>query len=193
MSAKRTIGWGNFHDGTRASFTRWSRPFREPDFVSYSGSEYWDIGSGVVRCSNHWGYGIKSCDWLLDGKEVNGFLNSESIAGYCAWASFTDKWSEEFRAAQCINALNRQRKRFTNNPELAALEYFPPSAPVSGRGYRRVELPWKFSSKQGREAAVIWDAIPASHRLEWFGKYAMRAVSPEAWELFRNIKEQEAA
>lgn len=70
------VCWDNFHDATEAVFRPIERvPSRKPDFVSRSGSLYWDVdqaysdGSGfhgVIRMSNHWGIGIRSCDWYLN-------------------------------------------------------------------------------------------------------------------------------
>ncbi len=57
----------NFYKYTNADFTRCDIPTREPDYMSESGSMYWYYDNFVVRCSDHWGNGINSCDWSLDG------------------------------------------------------------------------------------------------------------------------------
>lgn len=56
----------NFFVETVANFTRCEVPDRPPDFVSFSGSAYWDLGDRVRRCSDHWGPNISSCRWYLD-------------------------------------------------------------------------------------------------------------------------------
>jgi hypothetical protein len=57
--------------------------------VSGSGSRYWYNDEGVVRESDHWGYGIASCTWKLDG---SGYVETDSpVCGYCAWSDFERK------------------------------------------------------------------------------------------------------
>lgn len=62
------INSDNFYDGTNANFARCEIPITNPDFESNSGSKYWYTESGVIRVSTHWGLGISSCNWHLDGK-----------------------------------------------------------------------------------------------------------------------------
>jgi len=62
----RRITFGNFFNETKATFTRCSRPAREPDYQSASGSRYWYEHDAVVRESDHWGGGIASCDWYIE-------------------------------------------------------------------------------------------------------------------------------
>lgn len=57
----------------------WSRceiPERDPDYVSYSGSAYWNFGKKVRRLSDHWGT-VASCKWLLEGNHIQSFLCGE--------------------------------------------------------------------------------------------------------------------
>lgn len=74
-----------FHDSTAADFRPCERPDREPDFVSPSGSRYWDLGHGVVRESDHWGMWIRSCHWFLAG----AFYTGPARCGFAAWSDFT--------------------------------------------------------------------------------------------------------
>ena len=48
-------------------------------------SEYWYNENGVVRGSDHWGEGISSCDWYLDGKVRKGYKRY----GEARWEEFT--------------------------------------------------------------------------------------------------------
>ena len=70
------------------------RPKGKPDYVSYYfdktgkrkiSSEYWYNENGVVRGSDHWGEGISSCDWYLDGKARKGYKRY----GEASWEEFT--------------------------------------------------------------------------------------------------------
>lgn len=83
----------NFFSGTAADFTSVGRPNREPDYVSDSGSEYWYSADGVIRGSNHWGTGIASTDWFLDGVDASSFDrsakgNGVKSYGKAKWADF---------------------------------------------------------------------------------------------------------
>lgn len=75
----------NFHISTFANFKSCELPKKPPDFYSYSGSTYWDMGDHVVRWSNHWCRNIRSCCWYLDGLES---ISDKSISGFCYYEDF---------------------------------------------------------------------------------------------------------
>ena len=90
----------NFFKDTIANFTRRnSRPGRPADYTSYSrdgkkSSEYWYTKDGVIRGSSHWGFGIRSCDWRIDGQYTR--IDEISILpkreyGFCKWEDFAFK------------------------------------------------------------------------------------------------------
>lgn len=88
------VNFTNFHDATKAIFTPCDKPGREPDFVSKSGSAYWDLGHGVVRCSDHWNGSIRSCSWFLAVQMPgmpSGCFDGEAF-GYCAYGDFKERW-----------------------------------------------------------------------------------------------------
>lgn len=83
------IDFSNFHDQTRATFAVCDRPNREPDFISDSGSVYWDTGLGVIRLSDHWAgqhgcVGQRSCIWSLD----QTVEPATTAAGHCHYRDF---------------------------------------------------------------------------------------------------------
>ena len=78
------FSWDNFHDASTADFQPCERPAREPDFVSGSGSCYWNTPDGVVRESDHWMAGIRSCNWYLAGASYRG----PDRAGFCRYEDF---------------------------------------------------------------------------------------------------------
>lgn len=66
---------------------------KTPDYVSGGGSRYWYTDEGVYRESDHWGTGIATCKWYLDGKEC--FCRDWSVehlskptVGFCKWEDF---------------------------------------------------------------------------------------------------------
>ena len=100
-----------FYKETFADFSKCVRPQSEPDYISNSGSAYWYSDGGVIRESDHWGYGVASCDWLLDGlgygygmhmrpdpnarmgwSEDDGYRmqyqETEPVCGFCEWGDF---------------------------------------------------------------------------------------------------------
>ena len=79
----------NYYMATKADFETCDEPEREPDYISYSGSAYWYSDDGVVRSSDHWGTGVASCDWTLDGRAESSFIDDGGRrSGFCPWASF---------------------------------------------------------------------------------------------------------
>jgi hypothetical protein len=86
------IDAGNFYASTVADFASVpGRPARPADHESESGSRYWYSDEGVIRESDHWGHGVASCDWYLDGGEYGWSVESAPVCGFCAWDGFTRK------------------------------------------------------------------------------------------------------
>ena len=104
----------NVYRATRANFVRAEVPERPPDHVSRSGSAYWYTDEGMYRLSDHFGYDIKSCDWLLEGHGygygkhyfpdpdadigwsidpyvVFAHLEEDPVCGFCPWEGFEPK------------------------------------------------------------------------------------------------------
>jgi len=75
--------WHNFHLGTHGVFTPCPPPDRKPDYVSESGSVYWDEGDRVVREADHWG-AVGECLWPLAGDR----RPCQRAAGSCAYDRF---------------------------------------------------------------------------------------------------------
>jgi hypothetical protein len=78
------FSWANFHDASTADFRPCETPDRPADFVSGSGSRYWNTPSGVIRESDHWMSGIRSCNWFLGGASYRG----PERAGFCRYEDF---------------------------------------------------------------------------------------------------------
>lgn len=74
-----------FHNRTVANFSLCEIPDRAPDYVSRSGSTYWDLGDRVRRYSDHWGPRIASCKWLLDFQTVQTI---DGLCGECLYEDF---------------------------------------------------------------------------------------------------------
>jgi len=66
----------NFFTETMVIYQETTKPDREPDFTSDSGSRYWYSKEGVIRGSDHWGNGVARCDWAFRQK------NGRTIYGY---------------------------------------------------------------------------------------------------------------
>lgn len=88
------ISFKNFHERTIAHFAPSPLPYREPDFVSSSGSAYWDMGDAVIRASDHWAgqngcTGQASCIWSL-GQQVPPGAWGNGVAAYCSFVRRKD-------------------------------------------------------------------------------------------------------
>lgn len=168
----RKITWDNFHDCTFASFTPVTAPTRKPDFLSFSGSEYWRDTLGVYRRSNHWCHGIKSCDWLLGGR-----YSSSEATGFCPYFRFEDKLSDKYSHKLWLQRTHERSARLRDNP-LAWLEWSHPEFPLKGRGNHRITFGY-LNDTNSRKA---WHLIPDNHKFTWTYPSLYRAISPEAYE-----------
>ena len=82
--ATPSYDFGNFFRATTADWLpREAAPARDPDFVSPSGSAYWDAQDGVYRRADHWGPEISDCAWFLAGHET-----WEQAVAYCPYSLF---------------------------------------------------------------------------------------------------------
>ena len=95
-----TANSDNFFRDSIARFEeRKTRPRRPADYTSYTrygevSSEYWYTSDGVIRGSNHWGNGIRSCDWALGDLRLNDdavTVSSKKLYGFCRWNDFAFK------------------------------------------------------------------------------------------------------
>lgn len=108
-----TFDWSNFHDSSTADFLPCTIPQRHADFESASGSRYWHTPAGVIRASDHWQRGIRSCNWYLAGAAYRG----PERAGHCRWEDFrADKrqcaaWRMEQAAWLRANRARQQEER----------------------------------------------------------------------------------
>lgn len=138
-------------------------PNREPDYVSKSGSKYWYEDDGVYRQSNHWGEGVASCDWFINGNltDYANFANTleKDIVGFAKWNDFTntanmtigEQW-DIFKNAEARlkdNSKSEEPKAVEKTSDM-----FTPSA----------ELVEKF--KNNVQNALSDSDIPLSHLLE---------------------------
>lgn len=96
--------FNDFHEATFAIFTPCATPDRDPDFVSDSGSRYWDCGDRVIRRADHWGWEIASCSWFL------GEWHLSTQTAECRYDQFQAKFNGE------------DRLRFWESPEYLAME-----------------------------------------------------------------------
>lgn len=78
------FSWNNFHDRSTANFQPCETPNQPADFTSPSGSRYWKSQGGVIRQSDHWMAGIRSCNWYFAGATSKG----PEVVGFCRWEDF---------------------------------------------------------------------------------------------------------
>lgn len=112
-SKAETYNRENFYINTEADFKNAKPPEREADYESGSGSEYWYEKDGVYRRSNHWGSGIASCDWYLDGENINSFYDNKGVrTGYAKWSDFkyNNTWADKERLARYEKTLKEYEK-----------------------------------------------------------------------------------
>lgn len=76
VRSKVCIVFRIFFSATVANWVRCEFPEDTPDYVSFSGSAYWDRGDRVIRVSDHWGL-VATCKWLIEHESVLVFTAAE--------------------------------------------------------------------------------------------------------------------
>lgn len=97
-SLNEPITRDNFYDHTACNWNEVDdKLFVKPDYVSDSGSKYWYTDNGVYRLSNHWGFGVGSCDWTLNANPELSYRDEGSDRlGYAEWKDFTHTDDKSF-------------------------------------------------------------------------------------------------
>ena len=90
-SVKDPITRDNFYQSTACNWKETKELLQEdPDYTSDSGSMYWYTDEGVYRTSNHWGFGVGSCDWTLNSNPELSHRDDEGLrTGFAKWTDFT--------------------------------------------------------------------------------------------------------
>lgn len=126
----------NFYDHTACNWNEVDdKLFVKPDYVSDSGSKYWYTDNGVYRMSNHWGFGVGSCDWTLNAHPELSYRDEGSDRlGYAEWKDFkhTDDKSfpqivemltpEEYKKAGLIGETDQVEEVYYDNYRSRQLE-----------------------------------------------------------------------
>lgn len=86
------IKFSDFHCNSTAIFRYCEAPTWEPDFVS-GNSKYWHDHENdrVIRQANHWGKGIRKCDWYLIDMmpaRCTGLPDGKMVTAYCNLGDF---------------------------------------------------------------------------------------------------------
>lgn len=135
-SLNEPITRDNFYDHTACNWNEVDdKLFVKPDYVSDSGSKYWYTDNGVYRMSNHWGFGVGSCDWTLNSHPELSYRDEGSDRlGYAEWKDFThtdDKsfpqivemlTPEEYKQAGLIGETDQQEEVYYDNYRSRQLE-----------------------------------------------------------------------
>lgn len=89
----------NFYDSTACDWKEVkSHPEGKPDYESDSGSKYWYTDSGVYRESDHWGFGVGSCDWTLNENPELSWRDNEKVrVGYADFKDFKNTEGKSFQ------------------------------------------------------------------------------------------------
>lgn len=116
----RKIDKDNFFNYTMVNFNQVKNaPDRDPDYVSKSGSKYWYEDDGVYRQANHWGEGVASCDWFINGNitDYANFANTleKDIVGFAKWNDFTNTANMTIREQRDI--FKNAEAKLKNNPK----------------------------------------------------------------------------
>lgn len=94
----KKIDKNNFFESTACNWKQVNdRLEKDPDYTSDSGSKYWYTDKGVYRLSDHWGFGVGSCDWLLnEDPELSWRDESGKRLGYADFSEFKDTSNNSF-------------------------------------------------------------------------------------------------
>lgn len=80
--------FSNFFGCTIANWEKCEIPDRDPDYISFTGSAYWDFGNKIRRCSDHWGK-LRTSIWFLDCKSIKTYS-----CGECYYSEFRELTKE---------------------------------------------------------------------------------------------------
>lgn len=139
---KGTANRDNFMWNTVAEFESVpKRPRRKPDYTSTDrngkvSSEYWYEPDGVIRGSKHWGVGVASCDWAIEGVAGKGseITMTNKLYGKAKWEDFTQKTRDvKTTDGKVIGETNFENTTEKNTVKIGGKEY----------EYNRLDHAWR--------------------------------------------------
>lgn len=104
-SVEEPITKDNYYSSTACNWSEVDKaPEGKPDYTSDSGSKYWYTEQGVYRESDHWGFGVGSCDWTLNSNPELSHRDEEGDRiGFAQWKDF--KHTDEKTFPQIVEML----------------------------------------------------------------------------------------
>lgn len=195
LSATR-VNFDNFWIETFANFTACDDPpDRDPDFVSRSGSKYWNVDdAAVIRQSDHWTgqHGcrrIVDCLWWIDRE----FDFEETVTGKCDFENFAKKKRKGRRTLRERGVVVKEK---AEKLELVQIKidfdnfWRSTQAKFEACDYPRDREP-EFSSKSG---SVYWDDGDGVIRRSdhWTGQFGVTQIVDCRWTIDvpqRHVKE----
>ena len=178
----------NFFERTNAIFSAVDTlPQRRPNYTSYR-SAYWYTDSGVFRRSDHWGRGIRTCNWLLREYPGQSFFDIFSDhcgdwplgerVGFCAWHDFKNPGEGGKLTNRLFNRIGslresvtiairrgtvpvrdtRQRQRLPKSTHVLVKVHLP-NAPEKGQPVARPKLIYLLMSALKNGAASVEEKI----------------------------------
>lgn len=195
LSATR-VTFDNFWVGTFANFTSCDAPpDRDADFVSKSGSKYWNLdGKTVIRQSDHWTgqHGcrrIVDCLWFIDRE----FDFEETVTGECDFTGFRQKKRKGRRTLRerGVVVKEKQEKLELVHVKIGFDNFWRSTqAKFEVCDYPRDREP-DFSSKSG---SVYWDDGDGVIRRSdhWTGQFGVTRIVDCRWTIDapqRHVKE----
>lgn len=181
------ITFDNFWINTVANFTVCDAPLALPDFVSKSGSKYWNINDiSVIRQSDHWSgqhgcFQIVDCLWYLD----QSIHFEESICGCCDFANFMQKKRKGRKTLRERGVKTKDKKEktdklrkvktdFNNFWRSTQAEFFAHEYPLN----REPDF-------QSRSGSKYWDDGDGVIRLSdhWVGQFGVKIIVDCHWTI----------
>lgn len=122
--ASSKITKDNFFDCTACNWKQVNNTMeKDPDYVSDSGSKYWYTESGVYRLSDHWGFGVGSCDWLLnEDPELSWRDDSGKRLGYANFSDFKSTKNKTF--PEIFDVLTKQSVQLNDTDQRSEVVYY---------------------------------------------------------------------
>jgi len=181
------ITFDNFWINTVANYTVFEAPLKPPDFVSKSGSKYWNIDDvSVIRQSDHWTgqhgcYQIVGCLWYLD----QNIDFEESISGRCDFANFIKKKRKGRKTLRERGVIAKDKKEKINHLSKIKIDFKSfwrsTQAEFFVHDYPLDREP-DFQSKSGSK---YWDDDDGVIRLSdhWVGQFGVKIIVDCYWTI----------
>lgn len=200
-TTRNTVNFVNFWMHTEANYTACACPSRVPDYVSKSGSKYWDEGEKVIRLSDHWTgqngvVRIQDCYWRFHPEPSEEEAPLSAACGECLYQDFVKlpgrkKSGRKTLVERGIQSNKKPKGKLQIVAVRITFDNFWRNTKATFAG---CEIPARQPDYQSKSGSTYWDEGNGVIRLSdhWTGQHGVTRIADCEWDIDQHHRAKRA-